>query len=984
MDAKPSNKTIHHCNLCDAKFLSAAMLEQHCELHIKEEPVEGGADVIGIEMNVSTVGTMTTSLLNDLTSTIFEDVKIEVNLDEEPEDDEISEMEERSRSTGRYSAKGQHKRWKSVRDLVSTSSNTSEMTRSRRFNTRWLTKFPWLRLDDSTRTMFCKLCEKHKVNNDFVNGSQDFREAILSNHQASTDHEVAVDKEDEEKVKIEQEMVEKKQDDDEDYNEEDNATNSVIRSLFKKWQPSIPWLRYDKVKDKIYCQVCRIHRGDKHNGFVMVSCWTRITDLKRHESSGIHKSALIAQLTLDSKNDYNDGGLNAADDSDLRQFIVKWFPYFPWLRCDDFTNRLHCQLCERHSVENDFVTGSQTFTGSTLVEHTTSPEHKKALKGEDNFVKDSSQDRADSISDTFDPKWLPMFPWLRYDDGLDLMFCQLCEKYKMSTDFVSGSNIFILSALFKHNVSTSHKQVDRMEKNLARDTVNVSRVCTDVVEDSAEVRHEFNKEWLSIYSWLQYNETDQKILCQLCKRYRMENEFVNGTQNFSQSSILGHLQSHDHQVVSNRGDENQQDLKSKCDALVKYKGRTERFNCVCGKTFVTSQHFWSHLYKSHLSLNENGRHYQCKICNKEFDVHYRAKSHMKHVHVNVKSHHCKICKRAFNTRNALITHSALHVSNETTEIHVCDICSKSFLTKEAMILHSKSHSTKPFECDVCKRTLSSSKRLMLHIKTHKACEVCGKTYENKAALTKHLKLHAPVSSEKPFKCDVCGKSYKLNNQLQSHILVHRLEKTYKCNLCPCTYSKNGHLRLHKKRHHNIVEEAETSLKCEICNFVVSDQHALEQHRLQVSHTVCLFSCYICSQEFFTSKELLKHVEMHHGLKCPFCEKSFPTSQEVEQHKGNPDCEKLAKGILQNLLNDMPPDTLSSCCICGKLRDIDQILVDIENSCENSIYNKVQTNLKEYLAKAVVDGSEYKCVTCSHPVDIEYLRMEHSYTSIAKN
>ncbi|KAK6168059.1 hypothetical protein SNE40_021960 [Patella caerulea] len=301
-----------------------------------------------------------------------------------------------------------------------------------------------------------------------------------------------------------------------------------------------------------------------------------------------------------------------------------------------------------------------------------------------------------------------------------------------------------------------------------------------------------------------------------------------------------------------------------------------------------------------------------------------------------------------------------------------------------MILHCKSHSTNPFECDVCKKTLSSSQSLVLHIEKHKTCEFCGKTYENKAELTSHLKLHAQVSAEKPFKCNVCGNSYESNNQLQSHILVHRQEKTFKCDLCLCEYARNGHLRLHKKRHHNVVEEAETSFKCEICNIVVSDQHALDQHRFQVNHTVCSDICYICSQKFFTSKELKKHVEMHHGLKCPFCAKSFPTSEEFEQHKRNPDREKLAKGILQTLLNDMPSKALSSCCICGKLRDVEQIFVDIENSCENSIYNKVQANLKEYLAKAVVDSSEYKCVTCNHPVDIEYLRMEHSYTIIAKN
>ena len=43
------------------------------------------------------------------------------------------------------------------------------------FQSNWLSKFPWLRVDDTKDKMFCDICIKHKKNNTLTDGSSNFR-----------------------------------------------------------------------------------------------------------------------------------------------------------------------------------------------------------------------------------------------------------------------------------------------------------------------------------------------------------------------------------------------------------------------------------------------------------------------------------------------------------------------------------------------------------------------------------------------------------------------------------------------------------------------------------------------------------------------------------------------------------------------------------------------------------------------------------------
>ena len=76
-----------------------------------------------------------------------------------------------------------------TKETMPQSSETVQMAKEVHvFQSNWLSKFPWLRVDDTKDKMFCDLCIKHKKNNTLTNGSSNFRTSTLTRHAESKDH----------------------------------------------------------------------------------------------------------------------------------------------------------------------------------------------------------------------------------------------------------------------------------------------------------------------------------------------------------------------------------------------------------------------------------------------------------------------------------------------------------------------------------------------------------------------------------------------------------------------------------------------------------------------------------------------------------------------------------------------------------------------------------------------------------------------------
>ena len=58
---------------------------------------------------------------------------------------------------------------------------------------------------------------------------------------------------------------------------------------------------------------------------------------------------------------------------------------------------------------------------------------------------------------TFVPAWLDRYEWLRYDEQLNVMFCDLCLKHRKSNAFTEGCQNFRRDNLNKHANTNDHR-----------------------------------------------------------------------------------------------------------------------------------------------------------------------------------------------------------------------------------------------------------------------------------------------------------------------------------------------------------------------------------------------------------------------------------------------------------------------------------------------------------------------------------------------
>lgn len=61
--------------------------------------------------------------------------------------------------------------------------NSKSAKNARSFSQKWLQLFLWLRFDSMLNAMFCVICQKHKLKNNFVKpGSTNFRKSAVVEH----------------------------------------------------------------------------------------------------------------------------------------------------------------------------------------------------------------------------------------------------------------------------------------------------------------------------------------------------------------------------------------------------------------------------------------------------------------------------------------------------------------------------------------------------------------------------------------------------------------------------------------------------------------------------------------------------------------------------------------------------------------------------------------------------------------------------------
>merc|ERR1719318_732534 len=234
--------------------------------------------------------------------------------------------------------------------------------------------------------------------------------------------------------------------------------------------------------------------------------------------------------------------------------------------------------------------------------------------------------------------------------------------------------------------------------------------------------------------------------------------------------------------------------------------------------------------------------------------------------------------------------------DQTSNKFLCDKCDGTFGRKRDLKRHEISvHYGKNYECDHCPLKFTRRDNLEEHERTFHwkeealghQCDICKERFRKKANLVRHAKVTSV--------CEICSAVFCTTKQLQYHKRSSHLEP-HSCESCKKSFSDKSSL----KRHNESRFKSDGSLKnC----------------------------CEVCSSEFCSLQDLLKHNRIH-PKKCHYCGKTFSTNRNLSVHLANREdilCSKC--GILLCSKSELRVHTnsvhnIKQCDLCMQSYDLE--------------------------------------------------------------
>ncbi|XP_045190358.2 zinc finger protein 271-like isoform X3 [Mercenaria mercenaria] len=178
-------------------------------------------------------------------------------------------------------------------------------------------------------------------------------------------------------------------------------------------------------------------------------------------------------------------------------------------------------------------------------------------------------------------------------------------------------------------------------------------------------------------------------------------------------------------------------------------------------------------------FGNQGRKYQCLLCNTDYNKRYELVGHMRRVHQgDTRTYQCSYCEIRFTHKSNKIRHEKhkhLGIVNR-----VCEKRGKTFQSKNLLEGHIRKvhHPETKFKCKFCNRGFS---------------------------FTYSLKDHEIICRRKNYTiCNLCHKEFKSAKDLDEHLIaVHNVSRKVSCNICRKTFAQPRCLENHLKHIHKI-------------------------------------------------------------------------------------------------------------------------------------------------------------------------------------
>ncbi|XP_058840170.1 zinc finger and SCAN domain-containing protein 2-like isoform X2 [Topomyia yanbarensis] len=217
---------------------------------------------------------------------------------------------------------------------------------------------------------------------------------------------------------------------------------------------------------------------------------------------------------------------------------------------------------------------------------------------------------------------------------------------------------------------------------------------------------------------------------------------------------------------------------------------------------------------------------KCYICDKVLMDPEELMAHLTQLHSHGKNHKCPECNKSFKLITSLNRHLGMH--DHTNRPLKCCYCPIGYKTKYSLLVHENRAHNAGHKITMKKKILERNFQ----------CSNCGQTFRTNYDLLDHDRYkhqHLPGTT-----CKLCGKHFRNRASLRKHNIVHVGDKPYDCLHCDAAFKNTTNLVNHVARHHKSQKDSGVGEN--------NDSYV---------------ECDVCSDEFPTKPQLIKHIEEAH-------------------------------------------------------------------------------------------------------------------------
>ena len=195
---------------------------------------------------------------------------------------------------------------------------------------------------------------------------------------------------------------------------------------------------------------------------------------------------------------------------------------------------------------------------------------------------------------------------------------------------------------------------------------------------------------------------------------------------------------------------------------------------------------------------------------------------------------CPECKsKEFNNWNTLHTH-LWRAHKIDMELYKCELCEfKTPIFSRLVNTHAKIHfDDRNYKCEQCDKAFKNSKQLKNHRRWHRVQATSVVTSPPNA-------IAAKATTTEIHRCLDCGSTFSQQKTLREHC-CKKGETSLKCSICEKLMSSKSSLKLHLLTH----SDGEKRYKCQSCDYATNDHNAFRRHRMGHENRK-MYECHFC-------------------------------------------------------------------------------------------------------------------------------------------